>query len=114
MEPLTERFFLWEKGGKFRVLPGFARLVVGTPVARRPPHSPGRCGFPASGSSVALASARIFTVTRYKTQLLFPVVRLARVYLPYMSGTSCFLCGLRTSVRYFTLWLAFPTSEYYA
>jgi hypothetical protein len=30
-----------------------------------------------SGSSVVLAFARIFTVTRYKIQLLLPAVRLA-------------------------------------
>jgi hypothetical protein len=33
-----------------------------------------------SGSSVVLAFARIFTVTRYKIQLLLPAVRLAYVY----------------------------------
>ena len=32
---------------------------------------------------------------------------------PTMSGTS-FLCRLRTSVRSFPMWRAFPTSEYYA
>ena len=51
---------------------GFAALSAATQTRT--------CGFLASGSSVALASARIFTVTRYKTQLLFPAVRLARVY----------------------------------
>jgi hypothetical protein len=30
-----------------------------------------------------------------------------------MSGMS-FLCGLRTSVGSFAMWLAFPTSDYYA
>ena len=32
---------------------------------------------------------------------------------PTVSGMS-FLCGLRTSVRSFPMWQAFPTSEYYA
>ena len=78
-----------------------------------PPAQSRTCGFPASGSSVALASAQTFTVARYKVQLLFPAVRLARVIQPYMSGTS-FLCGLCAPVRSFPLWQAFPTSEYYA
>ena len=47
---------------------------TGYPV---PPAQTRTCGFPASGSSVVLAFARIFTVTRYKTQLLLPTVRLA-------------------------------------
>ena len=74
-----------------------------------PPAQSRTCGFPASGSSVRLASARIFTVTRFKIQLLFPAVRLARVIQPYMSGTS-FLCGLRPSVRSFPLhaWFTHP------
>jgi hypothetical protein len=38
------------------------------------------CGFLASGSSVVLAFARTFTVTRFKAQLLFPTVRLACLY----------------------------------
>ena len=38
------------------------------------------CGFPASGSSVALTSVRVFIVARYKTQLFLPAVRFARVY----------------------------------
>ena len=46
-------------------------------------------------------------------QSLFFAVRLACVLQPYVSGTS-FLCKLRVSVRSFPLWLAFPTSEYYA
>jgi len=46
---------------------------------RAPPAQTRTCGFPASGSSVALASARTFTVTRLKAQWLFPPVRLARV-----------------------------------
>ena len=92
--------------------------MVGTPVTRRPPHRPGRAVFSQSGSSVGLASARIFTVARYKIQLLFPAVRLARVIQPYMSGTS-FLCGLRPSVRSFPVhvsmthacgWLSQPLS----
>jgi hypothetical protein len=83
-----------------------------------PPAQSRTCGFPASGSSVRLASARTFTVTRYKIQLLFPAVRLAHVIQPYMSGTS-FLCGLRPSVRSFPLhawcthvcgWLSQPLS----
>ena len=83
-----------------------------------PPAQTRTCGFPASGSSVGLASVRTFTVTRYKIQLLFPAVRLARVIQPYMSGTS-FLCGLRPSVRSFPLhawcthacgWLSQPLS----
>ena len=45
-----------------------------------PPAQSRTCGFPASGSSVALAFARIFTVTRLKIQLLFPTVRFARIY----------------------------------
>ena len=45
-----------------------------------PPAQSRTCGFPASGSSVALAFARIFTVACYKIQLLFPTVRLAHVY----------------------------------
>jgi len=47
---------------------------------RAPPAQTRTCRFLASGSSVALASARIFTVARYKTQLLLPAVRFARVY----------------------------------
>ncbi len=83
-----------------------------------PPAQTRTCGFPASGSSVELASVRTFTVTRYKIQLLFPAVRLARVIQPYMSGTS-FLCGLYPSVRSFPLhawfthacgWLSQPLS----
>ena len=83
-----------------------------------PPTQTRTCGFLASGSSVGLASARIFTVARYKIQLLFPAVRLARVIQPYMSGTS-FLCGLRPSVRSFPVhvsithacgWLSLPLS----
>ena len=94
--------------------------MVGTPVTRRPPHRPGRAVFSRHrrDSSVGLASARIFTVARYKIQLLFPAVRLARVIQPYMSGTS-FLCGLRPSVRSFPVhasmthacgWLSQPLS----
>ncbi len=33
---------------------------------RAPPALPRTCSFPASGSSVILASAQTFTVTRYK------------------------------------------------
>ena len=44
-----------------------------------PPAQSRTCSFPASGSSVVLAFARTFTVTRYKAQLLFPTVRLAHV-----------------------------------
>ena len=47
---------------------------------QEPPAQTRTCGFPASGSSVVLAFARIFTVTRYKIQLLLPAVRLAYVY----------------------------------
>ena len=75
-----------------------------------PPAQSRTCGFPASGSLVALAFARIFTVTRYKIQLLFLAVRLAYVIQSYMSGIS-FLCELRASIRSFPMWLAFPTSE---
>jgi len=44
-----------------------------------PPPQTRTCSFPASGSSVVLAFARTFTVTRYKVQWLFPSGRLARV-----------------------------------
>jgi hypothetical protein len=44
-----------------------------------PPAQTPACSFPAPGSSVVLASARTFTVARYKAQWLFPSVRLARV-----------------------------------
>ena len=95
------------------------RLLLFVSLRRRdagypaPPAQSRTCSFPASGSSVVLAFARIFTVARYKTQLLFPAVRLARILRSYVSGAS-FLCGLRTPVGSFAMWLAFPTSDYYA
>ncbi len=89
-----------------------------------PPTQSRTCGFPASGSSVTLASARIFTVARYKAQLLFPAVRFACMIQPYMSGAkfplraTCFRQVLsrnaESPIRSNVVWLAFPTSEYYA
>lgn len=89
-----------------------------------PPTQTRTCGFPASGSSVALASARIFTVTRYKIQLLFPAVRLARVYPAlhvrheFPLRAACFRQVLplvsAPLIQHKVVWLAFPTSEYYA
>jgi hypothetical protein len=98
-------------------------LAVGTPVTGRPPAQTRTCGFPASGSSVALAFARIFTVTRYKIQLLFPACMLTRVCPAlhvrneFPLQATCFrqvlpLAHAHTSGE--SVWLAFPTSEYYA
>ena len=85
-------------------------LTVGTPVTRRPPHSPGRAVFPHP-------VLRLHSLSREPSQLpvtrlnrLFPAVRLAYGIRPYMSSIS-FLCELRASVRSFPVWLAFPTSR---
>ncbi len=78
-----------------------------------PPAQTRTCSFPASGSSVALASAQLVAVSDHA---LFAIPR-SEVGLrssdPTMSGAS-FLCGLRAPVESFPMWWAFPTSEYYA
>ena len=76
-----------------------------------PPTQSRTCGFPASGSSVVLASVQdinnyaLIAIPHSEVGLCLPD--------PTVSGIS-FFCGLRTSVKSFTMYAAFQRSEYYA
>jgi hypothetical protein len=65
-------------------------------------HQTRTCSIPASGSSVALASAQAETVTDPSPVCCSPQGGWLMLIQPYMSGMS-FLCGLRASVRSFPL-----------
>ena len=84
---------------------------TGYPV---PPAQTRTCGFPASGSSVVLAFARIFTVTRYKTQLLFPAGRLACLDPIRQCPGQVSFAGYVLPSGPSPMYVAFPRSEYYA
>jgi len=89
-----------------------------------PPAQTPACSFPAPGSSVVLTSVmqgmavQQTPVERYRLSA-FALLAIARSEVgswcsdPTVSGMS-FLCALRTSVKSFPMYVAFPRSEYYA
>jgi hypothetical protein len=84
---------------------------TGTALTGSPPHRPGRAVFLASGSSVALASARR---TDHRPPDAIALSEIGSCCSdPKVSGMS-FLCGLRASVKSFPMYVAFPHSDYYA
>jgi hypothetical protein len=78
-----------------------------------PPVQTRTCSFPASGSSVALASAQSVTVTGTPPVCYGPQGGWLILIRSDMSGMSV-LSGLRASVETFPVSWAFPTAEYYA
>ena len=96
-----------------RCAPCLAHATVGTPVTQRPPCRPWTCSFPASGSSVALASAQGKTVASSGPVCYGPQGGWRILLRSDMSGMRV-LSGLRASVESFPMSWVFPTAAYSA